>query len=102
MYKKKYWLNSVCLQIKRMSYNNQGGYYGNYAPQSYTSPAYNKSMTCMSQKQMGKTQILVNLDETLNYEFLGPGERLELQTRKHNLEMNGIFDPEAQKILDKY
>lgn len=85
-----------------MSNYNQGGYYGNYAPQSYTLETYNPSMTKMCQKQMGKTQLLVNLDETLDYKFLGPGERLELQTRKHNLEMNGIFDPEAQKILDKY
>lgn len=56
----------------------------------------------MNQAQMGKAQFLVNLDEQHGYKYLNPGDRFQLQNQKHDLKMNGIFDPQAQKILDKY
>jgi len=81
-----------------MSYYNQGGHYGNSA--SRNTPY--QLQDGMNQAQMGKAQFLVNLDEQHGYKYLNPGDRFQLQNQKHDLKMNGIFDPQAQKILDKY
>jgi len=59
-------------------------------------------ITAMSTHQMGQTQYLVNLDESQSYKLLKPGDRKKLQQMKHDLNKNGIYDPDAQAILNKY
>jgi len=56
----------------------------------------------MSEGQMGRTQWLVNKDEQQNYNFLDQGDRKILQSMKHDISMNGKYDPAAEKILEKY
>ncbi len=56
----------------------------------------------MSVGQMGQTQYLVNMDEQQGFSYLQPGHRQQLQSMKHDLSKNGVYDPQAQHILNQY
>lgn len=95
---------------KTMAYSPYGFQYGGGHPyytgptyhNPYASQPYNHNLTQMNQKQFGQTQQLVNYDEIMGFKHMDPNDRRQLQSLKHDLKMNGVYDPRATPILNKY
>lgn len=81
---------------RNMSHRNNNSWYD----QNYGLQQHGIDKMCVN--QYGRTQLLVNNDQTMNYKLMEGDDRKRLQKMKHDLTKIGVHDPDAEIILTKY